>query len=70
MPKVKVNRHLLRKMREDREWSLGDAAYHIGISRQALNYIERGMVQPRPLTLRAIAEVYGLDLDDCYRKAS
>jgi transcriptional regulator with XRE-family HTH domain len=58
----KVFRKAVKDARVARGWSLERAAVEIGISRQALNYIERGLTKPRPLTRNRIAEYYGIDL--------
>jgi transcriptional regulator with XRE-family HTH domain len=55
-------RKAARDARVARGWTLERAAVEIGISRQALNYIERGLTKPRPLTRTRIAEYYGIDL--------
>lgn len=55
----RLNRRALKKCRVDRGWSLTRAAGEIGISPQALNYLERGMTQPRADTLQRIAVAYG-----------
>ena len=64
----KLNRRLLKDLRAARGWSCDEAARRIGITRQALNYIERGMVQPRTTTLLAIARVYEVGMADFYQE--
>jgi len=63
MAKTKIDRHLLRRLREERGWSKAEAAEALDISRQGLDYIERGMTQPRMSTLLAMARVYGVSTD-------
>lgn len=64
--KTKINRRLLKQLRQRRGWALDRAAVEIGISRQALHYIERGMVQPRATTLHGIARAYGVPMSAFY----
>jgi transcriptional regulator with XRE-family HTH domain len=54
-------RKAVKEARVARGWTLERAAAEIGISRQALNYIERGLTKPRPLTRARIVEFYGLE---------
>jgi len=59
-----VNRTKLKALREARGWEIPDAAYHIGVSRQTLMYLERGLVRrPNPLTLEAIAKTYDVPVE-------
>lgn len=62
----KINRRFLKDLREHRGWSLEEAAWKIGISRQSLNYIERGVVQPRGLTVVHLAQAYGVSSEQFY----
>jgi len=66
--KTKLNRQLLKRLRVERGWTLDRAAVEIGISRQALHYIERGIVQPRALTLQHIARTYGVNTAEFYEQ--
>lgn len=61
----RINRRKLKELREARGWSGIMAAAHIGITKQALDYIERGLVRcPHPLTLERIAKTYNVAVDD------
>lgn len=63
MPKAKVDRKLIRRLREERDWTLAQAAAAMGVSRQGLDYIERGMTQPSMRTLLALSRVYAVSTD-------
>ena len=63
MAKRKVDRFLIRRLRLERGWSQARAAAALTITRQGLDYIERGMTQPRIATLLAMARVYGVSTD-------
>lgn len=60
----KVFRKAVKDARAARGWTLERAAAELGISRQALNYIERGLTNPRPLTRARIVEFYALDVEN------
>lgn len=61
----RINRQKLKALREARGWSGPLAAANIGISHQALTFLERGHVKrPNPLTLAAIAKTYGVPIAD------
>lgn len=64
----KLNRRLLKDLRAARGWSCAEAAKKIGITRQALNYIERGMVQPSTTTLLSISRVYEVGMAEFYEQ--
>ena len=59
----KAFRKAVKDARAARGWTLERAAAELGISRQALNYIERGLTKPRPLTRARLVEFYALDLE-------
>jgi transcriptional regulator with XRE-family HTH domain len=53
-----------RQLREDRAWSLEEAAEATGISPQALSAIETWKREPGSRTLRMAAAVYGVPVEE------
>lgn len=53
-------RKAIKEARVERGWTLERAATELGISRQALNYIERGLTKPRARTRARLLAVYEL----------
>lgn len=61
----RINRQKLKALRAARAWSGALAAAHIGITKQALDHIERGLVRcPHPLTLERIAKTYKVSVEE------
>ena len=59
---LQVNNRL-KVLRAARNWSQGDLADRLGVSRQSVNAIETGKYDPSlPLAFR-IAEVFGLPIE-------
>ena len=53
----------LKVLRAERDWSQGDLAERLGVSRQSVNAIETGRYDPSlPLAFR-IAELFGLPIE-------
>jgi putative transcriptional regulator len=53
----------LKVLRAERDWSQGDLADRLGVSRQSVNAIETGRYDPSlPLAFR-IAELFGLPIE-------
>lgn len=50
---------VLRKLRDQRKWSLDDLAGKSGVNRQSISEIERGVVDPRRSTLDRLAVALG-----------
>ena len=60
----------LRVLRAEREWSQGDLADRLDVSRQSVNAIETGRYDPSlPLAFR-IAELFGLAIEDIFTSPS
>jgi putative transcriptional regulator len=56
----------LRVLRAEREWSQGDLADALGVSRQSVNAIETGKYDPSlPLAFR-IADVFGISIEQIF----
>jgi putative transcriptional regulator len=59
-----INR--LRILRAERNWSQGDLADRLGVSRQSVNAVETGKYDPSlPLAFR-IAELFGLPIEEIF----
>ena len=56
----------LKVLRAERDWSQGDLAERLQVSRQSVNAIETGKYDPSlPLAFR-IAVVFGLPIEDIF----
>jgi putative transcriptional regulator len=56
----------LRELRAAREWSQGDLADALGVSRQSINALETGKFDPSlPLAFR-IARLFGKRIEDVF----
>ena len=56
----------LRVLRAERNWSQGDLAVALDVSRQSVNAIETGRYDPSlPLAFK-IAELFGLSIEDVF----
>lgn len=56
----------LRVLRAEREWSQGDLAERLGVSRQSVNAIETGRYDPSlPLAFK-IAELFALTIEQVF----
>lgn len=56
----------LKVLRAERDWSQGDLAERLGISRQSVNAIETGKYDPSlPLAFR-IADLFGLRIEEIF----
>lgn len=61
-------RNRLKVLRAERDWSQGDLADRLGISRQSVNAIETGRYDPSlPLAFR-IAELFALPIEAIFSK--
>jgi putative transcriptional regulator len=60
----------LKVLRAERDWSQGDLATRLGVSRQSVNAIETGRYDPSlPLAFR-IAEVFDLPIEAIFSSPS
>ena len=56
----------LRVLRAEREWSQGDLAERLGVSRQTVNALETGKYDPSlPLAFK-IARLFGRRIEDVF----
>ncbi len=61
-------RNRLKVLRAERNWSQGDLAERLEVSRQSVNAIETGKYDPSlPLAFR-IADVFGLRIEEIFLK--
>ena len=57
----------LKVLRAERDWSQGDLAQQLGVSRQSVNAIETGKYDPSlPLAFR-IARLFGLTVEQVFQ---
>jgi putative transcriptional regulator len=60
----------LKVLRAERDWSQGDLADRLQVSRQSVNAIETGKYDPSlPLAFR-IAELFGLAIEEIFTSPS
>jgi len=60
----------LKILRAERDWSQGDLADRLEVSRQSVNAIETGRYDPSlPLAFR-IAEMFGLSIEEVFESPS
>jgi putative transcriptional regulator len=58
--------NVLKVLRAERDWSQGDLAEHLGVSRQTVNAIETGKYDPSlPLAFR-IARLFGRPIESIF----
>ena len=63
-----VVRNRLKVLRAERDWSQGDLAERLQVSRQSVNAIETGKYDPSlPLAFR-IADLFGLPIEEIFLK--
>ena len=56
----------LKVLRAERDWSQGDLAVQLGVSRQSVNALETGKYDPSlPLAFR-IARLFGLPIEQIF----
>ena len=57
----------LKVLRAERDWSQGDLAERLGVSRQSVNALETGKYDPSlPLAFR-IARLFGLQIEEIFQ---
>jgi len=54
----------LRRLRQERGWSLREASLRLGISHQHINILEKGQAVPKVETLMAVAHGYGVPVEE------
>lgn len=60
-------RNDLRERRADREWSQGDLAERLGVSRQTVNAIETGKYDPSLELAFRIAKLFRVQIEDVFK---
>jgi putative transcriptional regulator len=57
----------LKVLRAERDWSQGDLAERLGVSRQSVNALETGKYDPSlPLAFK-IARLFGLQIEEIFQ---
>jgi len=59
-------RSSLRVLRAEREWSQGDLAEQLGVSRQTINAIETGKYEPSLTLAFKIARLFGRTIEEIF----
>ena len=59
-------RNTLRVLRAERQWSQGEFADQLGVSRQTVNALETGKYDPSLPLAFAIAKVFGMKIEDIF----
>jgi transcriptional regulator with XRE-family HTH domain len=54
----------IRELREQRGWTQMELAVQIGVTTTTISAWERGMYEPRASQLRALAEAFGVRMDE------
>lgn len=57
----------IRELRRDHDWSQGDLAEALSVSRQTVNAIENGRYDPSLPLAFTIAKVFGLGIEDIFQ---
>ncbi|MFT8809519.1 helix-turn-helix transcriptional regulator [Gluconobacter sp.] len=57
----------IRELRRERDWSQGDLAEALSVSRQTVNAIENGRYDPSLPLAFTIARVFGLRIEDIFQ---
>lgn len=58
----------LKALRAEREWSQGELATRLDVSRQTINAIETGRYDPSLPLAFAIARVFGLKIEEIFEE--
>jgi putative transcriptional regulator len=56
----------LRELRSERNWSQGELAERLGVSRQTINAIETGKYDPSLPLAFALARIFKLKIEDVF----
>lgn len=59
-------RNRIRVLRAERRWSQAELAEQVGVSRQAVNAVETGKHVPSLTLAFAIAEAFGLRIEEVF----
>ena len=56
----------IRKLRKEKSWTVEELAEKAGLSKSSLNYIERGISDPKLSSLFNISKALGLSITDLF----
>ena len=56
----------LKVLRAERDWSQAELGKRVGVSRQAINAIERGKVHPSLPLVFKLSDVFGLPIEEIF----
>ncbi|MDZ4767405.1 MAG: helix-turn-helix transcriptional regulator [Chloroflexota bacterium] len=57
----------LRVLRAERDWSQGELAERLGVSRQTINALETGKYDPSLILAFKIAQLFTLKIEDIFQ---
>ena len=60
---------LIKRLREERHLSIAQLANQTGLSANAIRWIERGVTQPKPESLRSLAAILGFRYQEMLGRA-
>lgn len=66
---LQLMRNRIRALREEWGWTQGQFAMRIGVSRQTVNAVERGRVDPGLRLAFKMARIFGLGVEDIFDPA-
>ena len=56
----------IRKLRKEKSWTVEELAEKAGLSKSSLNYIERGISDPKLSSLFNISKALGVSIQDLF----
>jgi transcriptional regulator with XRE-family HTH domain len=65
---IEALRRSLLELRIRKGWSQGDLGREAGVRADTVSSIERGRHDPRPSTLRKLADALGVEVEDLFRE--
>ena len=60
-------KNIIRDLRQQKAWSQSDLAEHLNVTRQTVNALERGRYDPSLPLAFAIANVFGLSIEEIFQ---
>ena len=58
-----MGRKTIRELREGKEWTQAQFAFHLGVTPSTVYNWERGTYEPKASQLRAMAQLFGVSMD-------
>ena len=60
----------IKELRAEQKWSQADLAEKVGVSRQAINAIEKGKHDPSLALAFNIADIFGQKIEDIFQNST